>query len=430
MNDKRLVEQSQDSFDVLALQANLAISAPQALASWSALDKPFWIDPIVYAFAAAPTYLMSEQKVERGRPETTLRYKRTFESLAQMYGEPFSAAVEEQRSLTPADCAGADLHALTQRVLDWQRTILQPPQEDTKYGLEERLEPVLLTVPFFPLQAPGSNNEPPWLQINLELAAAARELVDPDRLALGLLVETDLFGDWRRFEQILETYLGLGIKDIWFWISDNDEIEMPLPRAKRIVDTVRRAERRHARVHMGFGGAFSSLLLSRGLQSVAHGVNYWENKHWEPLAGGGLPTARYLYPPLGQRLPVPEAAAAFEPLVSDASDFHELVCRCPTCRQVINGDIANFALFGEVQVRHRRTRFGTSQYDAPTAAALELTKRHYLQAKGIEVETAIAIGFDPDQTLREAIENHQTQFVSTRHLETWRRALTEPPSEA
>jgi hypothetical protein len=431
MNDKRLVEAAKDSFDVVVLQANLAISAPQALASWHALDKPFWIDPIAYAFTASPAYLMSEQKVERGAEKTETRYKRTFVKLAAEYGAPFTTVLDQRRPLVPADFENVDLGELVTRMLEWQRQIFRPPAEDAKYGLEPELEPALLTVPFFPLQAPRPGERPGWLDVNMKLIEAALAAVPGrERLALGVLVEADLFDDWWLFEPLLNVYLDLDIDHIWFWISENEEVDMSLPRAKQLREVVRSAQERGRHLHQAFGGSFSTLLLTEGLASVAHGVNYWEAKGWEPLAGGGLPTARYFYPPLRQRLPVVEVASAFEPLVDTTDDFHRLVCDCRTCREIVQDDVTDFGRFGEVQVRYRRTRWGTqSQFDAPTATALAFTKMHYLLAKGIEVEHTLAETFDVATELDRAIADHESQFISTRHLTTWRRAFTEAPQE-
>ena len=79
LSDKRVIEDSAEHFDVLVVQGNLAGSAPQGLATWP-LDKPVWIDPITYAFAANPAYLKSSGK--------TKGYKRTFLKLAADFGEP------------------------------------------------------------------------------------------------------------------------------------------------------------------------------------------------------------------------------------------------------------------------------------------------------------------------------------------------------
>lgn len=118
MNDKAIVESEQDSFDVLVLQANLAVSARKALSSWVGMQKPFWIDPIAYAFAAAPAYLMSEQKLKRGEPETQVTYKRTFRDLAEVYGEPFSRVLEERRSLQPEDFDPQEDQRVVERMLE------------------------------------------------------------------------------------------------------------------------------------------------------------------------------------------------------------------------------------------------------------------------------------------------------------------------
>ncbi len=343
MNDKAIVETEQDSFDVLVLQANLAVSARKALGSWVALDKPFWIDPIAYAYAAAPAYLMSEQKLKRGEPETEVTFKRTFRDLANAYGEPFLRVIEERRPLTPEDFEPERDAQVVQQVLEWQRTVLSPPEEDAKfYETEEiALEPLLLTVPNFPLQPNLEPGEPAWLAVNLRLLNAAKDLYPTSRLAAGLLIEESLFDSEQQLQTICEAYLTIPADHIWLWVSDNEEVNMTIPRAQRLRQLVRNLVAGGKNVHQAFGGSFSTLLLRDGLASVAHGVAYWEHKSWEPLAGGGLPTLRYFYPPLGQRLRFLDVDAVVDSLISDPDEFHDDVCGCEVCRETLDGNLVS-----------------------------------------------------------------------------------------
>jgi hypothetical protein len=432
MNDKAIVESEQDSFDVLVLQANLAVSARKALGSWVAMQKPFWIDPIAYAFAAAPAYLMSEQKLKRGEPETEVTFKRTFKDLAAVYGEPFSRVIEERRALTPEDFKPENDQQVVERMLEWQRTVLSPPTEDAKfYEAEEvALEPVLLTVPNFPLQPNvEQQGEPAWLSVNLRLLAAAATVYDPSRLAAGLLIEESLFDSQEQLDVVRNAYLAVPANHIWLWVSDNEETDMTIPRAERLRDLVQSLSEGGKQVHQAFGGSFSTLLLRDGLTSLGHGVAYWEHKTWEPLAGGGVPTLRYFYPPLGQRLRFLDVDTLVDALISDADEFHREVCGCEACRETLDGDLGNFAAYGAVVVRERRDRSGrVIEYDVPVPSALALSKRHYLRAKAREVARFLGADFDPHVRLTYQIERHESeqQIVNPRHLKVWRDALAAP----
>jgi hypothetical protein len=431
MNDKAIVEDHQDSFDVLVLQANLAVSACNALSSWTAMRKPFWIDPIAYAFAAAPAYLMSEQKLKRGDPETQVTYKRTFKDLAERYGAPFLLALQERRSLYPGDFVSKDDGQVVQRVLEWQRTVLSSPSADAKFFEDGEVtrEPVLLTVPYFPLQPNvEGETEPAWLAVNLRLLDVAAATYERSRLVAGLLIEESLFDSQHQLDQVCQVYEAVPADHIWLWVSDNEEVDMTIPRAQRLRELVLRLQANGKQVHQAFGGSFSSLLLGDGLTSVGHGVSYWEHKSWEPLAGGGLPTLRYFYPPLGQRLRFLDVDALVDALVLDADQFHEEVCGCEACRATLDGDLGNFAAYGAVVVRERRDRSGrVIEYDVPEPSALALSKRHYLLAKAREVARILADDFDPDLHLGLQIERHERgqQIVDPGHLKVWRSALAE-----
>lgn len=415
MNDKAIVEEAMSTFDVVVLQANLAASASKGLASWAKLDRPFWIDPVAYAFSANPSYLKSDRKKGDGP-----QFKSTFVKLAAAYGHPFDRVIAEDRALVPADFAPDAAQSICERVIGWQQTVLGTG-EDEKYGLPSSIEPVLLTIPYFPLKTHDS----PWLPVNLALLDAASAMYNPARLAAGLLVERDLFDDFDYFRAVLDPYLSRPAEHIWLWISDNDETQMTSGRARKMRLAIDEISRRGKRAHLAFAGSFSSLLLGHGATSIGHGVGYWEKKNWEPIAGGGRPTLRYFFPPLGQRLPFLDADAILE--VENVEDFHSQICGCETCRETLNGNLSNFGQFGRVEVRVREDRFNNRiEYDVPTAEALRLTKLHYLRARGIEVTDAITETFDPISVLGERIEAHGAQqIVSVAHLERWRDALDE-----
>ncbi len=416
--DKRVIEDSSEHFDVLVVQGNLAVSAPQGIATWP-LDKPIWIDPITYAFAASPAYLRSSGK----KPG----YKKTYVKLANAFGEPFQAALDGGRILSPEDFT--DVPASVGRVLEWQETVFSVQAGDEKYGARP-VSPALLTVPFFPLsvRAAESPSPPAWLAVNIAMIRTASELRPHERLAAGFLADLDVF-DHPHFDEWLTEYLdALGethIEHLWWWVSEHDEIDTSLQRAARMLNAFTRCAERGIAVHQAFGGSLSSFALTHGLSSVAHGVNYWEAKGWEPIASGGLPTARYFHPGLRERLRVPEAIAIIQDAVDNTSEFYTNVCDCEVCRTVVGDEIARFGRFGEVNIKTRRTRGGgTAEFDSPTAEALYLTKRHYLHAKGAEVALALSKDFSAPAQLEADGAYWASDMTRTRHLDRWAIALS------
>jgi hypothetical protein len=419
LSDKRVIEASADHFDVLVVQGNLAISAPQALATWS-LDKPVWIDPITYAFSASPAYLRSEGK--KGG------YKRTFSRLAEAYGAPYTTALEHNQSLTPGAFSAVDLGASVERVIAWQSNVFEPPEEDRKYGATA-ISPALLTIPYFPLAVRdlASPDPPDWFKVNLAMISEAAARYPSDRLAAGFLAELDVFdhdnfGVW--LDTLIERLQETGINHLWWWISDHEEVETSLQRAARLLSSFQKLDQAGIKVHQAFGGSLSSLALAHGLTSVGHGINYWEQKGWEPISTGGLPVARYFHPRLRERLRVPEAIAIIDLVIASADEFFAQVCSCDICREVIGSNLANFGAYGEVNIKTRRTRGGgTAEFDSPTPEALFRTKCHFLHAKGAEVAQAIAPGFRASEILRADAEFWANDLTRTRHLDRWALAL-------
>ena len=415
-SDKAVIDASVDHFDVLVVQGNLAVSAPQGLATWP-LDKPIWIDPVTYAFVAAPAYLKSVQGGER-------RYKKTFLELAERFGSPFSDAVSGDRPVRANDFSDAVLAAAVQRVVDWQLEVFAPDEGDLKYGASA-LEPALLTLPFFPvtLSENGRLVDADWLRVNLNAIRLGADAYEAKRLAAGLLTDLDAFDhpDWQTVvDGYADTLTTSGVEHLWLWISDFDEVNASLARATRFLAAIDEFARRGVHVHQAFGGSFSSHALTRGLATVGHGVNYWESKGWEPIASGGLPSARYFHPQLRERLRVPEAVAIVVELVEDPIAFRDLVCGCEICSQVVVSEVSDFGAFGQVNIRTRRTRGGgVAEFDSPTSDALRLTKTHYLHAKGAEVRGSIAPNFDPVTVLQADAARWTSDRTRTRHLDRW-----------
>jgi hypothetical protein len=255
----------------------------------------------------------------------------------------------------------------------------------------------------------------------------AAALRSPDRLAAGFLAELDVF-DHPHFDTWLEAYADTldeaGVRHLWWWISDHDEVDSSLQRATRMLRSFQMLAGRGIAAHQAFGGSLSTFGLTHGLATVAHGVNYWESKGWEPIASGGLPTARYFHPGLRERLRVPEAIAVVEHRISDPAEFHDHVCACDVCRYVVDDDVARFGAFGAVNIKTRRTRGGgTAEFDSPTAEALSLTKRHYLHAKGDEVALALSSDFSPSERLQADAAYWASDVTRTRHLDRWAIAL-------
>ena len=148
----------------------------------------------------------------------------------------------------------------------------------------------------------------------------------------------------------------------------------------------------------------------------------------EPIATGGLPSARYFHPGLRERLRVPEAIAIVDHQITDVDEFYTRVCDCATCREVVGDDLAGFGAFGEVNIKTRRTRSGgVAEFDSPTPEALYRTKMHYLEAKEIEVRKLLEPGFDASATLRSDAEFWESDLTRTSQLDRWALALALEP---
>jgi hypothetical protein len=141
------------------------------------------------------------------------------------------------------------------------------------------------------------------------------------------------------------------------------------------------------------GGYFSILLGGEAgghcLTGVTHAPEFGEHRSVVPV-GGGIPIARYYERRLHERVRYRDAAAIFAQAgwLATARIFHEKVCDCEECLAVLNGDPANFTVFGAGEVKQVRRKTGMVSIEYPYSATRIHCLKHYLQRKHREFQMA------------------------------------------
>ncbi|MBL7061904.1 MAG: hypothetical protein ISS54_04130 [Dehalococcoidia bacterium] len=408
-------------FDEVALNANLVEATASSLGMFlnelREKGKGYFIDPVTYAYALAPDFLM------RGRGGQTSRtnLKRTFRGLAERYGsviDQYAGRIPLQPNHLDSEAAQDEL---CQCVLDYQRNKLNEALSGNVDFLmmETEIEPLLPTrfvVPYFHL-----SGDLEWLPINTALAnrtycidLGAWVVVCIDSLLLDFTPSID---------SIVSEYSSLQTPGYLVWATDFEEeraTEGQIRGLQRLIEGLSQDGKKQV-INL-FGGYFSCLLAKSGLTGVSHGLGYGERRDIIPVLGGGLPPAKYYLPATHQQIRIHEFAAIASKL--DENSFPQTVCNCAICsgllRQGLNYLIQQYTATDTKVVNNRYRQAATPQ-------VYRLTRFHYLSNKNIEFQRCRDISCD--QLLAEldsAYQQFRDQLGTSTlmYLRTWRRALT------
>jgi len=404
-------------YDAMILNANLVEGTPAACLSLveTLVDKPYIIDPISHAFALPVGYLQSTRVNKTTGKEITTT-KRTFQRLAERYGEPFAGAVGT-RPLTPDDFADTTTREnAVERILTYQRDRLEEEQPDSGplRGSSVGVRPRLLIIPYFFIDQART-----WVPTNLALVNDAVQL----RLELPsyamVLVNRTLLQDLDMLKTVAQEYCNTGADGFFVWVSDQVEQAMGRLEVSNFVQFVRMLCSDGRPIYNMYGGYLSALLSTFGLTGFCHGIGYGEHRNVVPVLGGGVPPAKYYFPPLHRAF----VFADIQPVVANLSteQYYSDVCNCPVCQNVIGDNFqANFQKYGETELKGTG-KSGQLVY-IQTSNSVRFCRGHYLVAGFIEIQQVRSTDIKSlISQLRSAEQTyqHSSGFPAIGYLRAW-----------
>jgi len=446
--EKEYFEKVISFVDGYIVAANLVESTPTASASlvfrFSSRKRsiPYYLDPMTYAFGAYTDpqirrvrsdldWIKSDQK--NGR-----YFKRSYKALGEILGKPFEDAISDPKNkkaaILPEDFSDDSvIHNVCESVTNYQltrvRSIFQEVPE-VKHFADSIPLPASVFAPYFYVEPSGERD---WFDLNLRLM----------RATTGMNLPIPVHGILCMDESVLlrDDFLGYIINElpktkitaVWLWFSKFNEdeliradIDIVKTRSYTKLMALRNLTEKLSRSMEVFNmhGGFFSLALSKcGMKGISHGVGYGGQKDVVPVIGQGIPVVRYYLPELHRHLSVPDIERCFNSLnISEPKDFHEKICNCAICKGVVNTDVAQFRLFGEIQPPKPGKQRGTQ-----TPAAAKRCRFHFLLSRIrerdlVKENTISHIARDLD----EANQKWNSQLSIQRycpHLEVWKEVL-------
>jgi len=301
-------------------------------------------------------------------------------------------------------------------------------------GDDEIKPPYAVVAPYFFLTETTYADD--WLPICIDAAKQTRAKVGDGggpKVFTAVVVSLGILLDDSAQEAISDGFSSAALDGYLLWVDDLDEKSASKGELAGLLKLARRLRADGKREVINLHGGYFSILAAgvlgkSALSGVTHAPEFGEFRSVVPV-GGGIPIARYYIPRLHTRVRYRDALRMFtaKDWLDSAASFHEGVCDCEKCKEVVADNAANFTLFGESTVKSVRRKHGIARIEFPTTEAKRRCLCHYLQKKRIEYQFAETAS--DQQLLRDldsGIQAYQdvAGLEGVAHLQRWKDTLT------
>lgn len=425
------------TYDGIVINGNMATHAPGGLAGFL-MEKtrekmPYIIDPLTHAFQHDPAVISSK------KDDGTLEVKTPIKTLSEIYGKPISDLLGK-RPLLPKDLADEGQYKeFVYKVLQFQKEKLSSRMVETEVNKkylehsESDLLPVALVCPYFYMT---ESTYKLWLPFMVTALKFAREFDDFNGIKIftsivisqGIILKENIITDM--VQQLSEA----NADGYLIWVDGLDEHTAGGQELEGLLKLAEGLRSNNTKELINLHGGYFSLLAAGGkfkqsyFSGVAHGPEFGETRAVIPV-GGGIPIAKYYIKKLHNRIKYADALSYFNTkgwLIS-AEIFHEEICNCRECRDVIDNNPDNFKFYGITDSKPVKRRNGFVTIDYPTKETKEHCLKHYLNMKKEEYTFA---SNSSKEILIEDIQTSIDQFGEITgleyisYLEIWKDVLT------
>lgn len=437
-------------YDMLAINGNMVAYTPGAIAkfivTYTREKASFFIDPITHSFQHDTKFIKSYSQKEKN-----YTIKSSIKKIIEAYGEPITDIIlNRDQSIAPHHFSPEIIDSFTRNVIDFQNnTIIKNLKEGGFLDYLEycediekeiaSLKPEFLIPPYFYLD---SRTYEEWMKLNIEFINSALTQYPEKDIRAQLVMSKDILNseDDRTF--IVDKYSKTGVKGVLLWIDAFDEIESGDRQLSNFLKLIKSFNDNGISVINLYRGYFSTLLtgfykdLGFSLEGVSHGLEYGESRAVVPV-GGGIPTSKYYYPQLHNRV---NYNTAFQILLGfgyfsidkkDASKkYYNEICDCPKCNSLIEDDINNFRKFENTDFYDVTIHGIKQRRSKPTKKEKEACLFHYLYNKTIEFKKVNYDGFSYEdlitmfsRDIQKFENNEKIDYEDFIHIKVWQRVL-------
>lgn len=402
--DKTHLETARSSYDYLSINGNTAAYVPNAIATFVVQNffnnhnYGFFIDPITYAFQKE-IQLLSAKKGG---------IKKSVQKLIECYDEPTLKICDGLPLSTNDFNNEKTAEGFCKRVLEFQFTVVSKQMKNndlldylsyaTGYSNEEPIEqllPKFLIAPYFYLAKKDSEFDR-WLDLNFKFINMSIEYSKKlfNKPIFGqIVINKDVLLDDNYIREIANKYNQSKCDGLTLWIDDLNEHEASKNELCGLIKLLSSLECKN--IYNMYGGYFSILLTNKQvnlLKGVSHGLEYGESRAVYPV-GGGIPTSKYYFYPLHQRIDFSKAFYLLEHRgIIDTSlqdwgnckRYHTEICKCDQCLRVMNNSMINFVQFESTEFYEIKQKNQTLRRKKASQDTKANCLYHYLLCKKME----------------------------------------------
>jgi hypothetical protein len=332
LREKDLLKTARQAYDGILVTASMIESFGSSVPSFvRGLDKPFIIDPMVYAFAQPITNLIAAKDG---------RIKRSLIEMSVKYGSIVQREIGK-RPLNYRDFHNnaGNVEELTKNVLGYQIERLKRPPSFADYYSEfelllPKVEPEVIIPPYFYFK----DTQDPWYGVSLEFAKQALNVKQQSwKIFPVILMPPQLLEKQQEIEAVVGDYTSDNYNGFFIWVNGFKEEEVSVKQLQGLIKLVVMLASSQKPVLKLYGGYFSAMLWHADLTGFSFGLGYGSAKNVFAFGRArGAPNPLYYMPELHRLLSLSKA----EDLVRR---YPRLMCNCPTCKTVIGSDPANFS---------------------------------------------------------------------------------------
>jgi predicted esterase len=382
-----------------------------------------YVDPQSGKVRTDLDWIKSDQKVRGKKGHIKRDFKSSYKKLADVFGLPFSTAVNRSVALAAADF-GTDqiVENACKNVLSFQADLLRDVfrrDPETAAFADELPAPAALLAPYFYIE---QSRTAEWVALNRRLALVSTKLVRDIPVHVVICGHRDLLTNAVQSQAIISNLKECKPAGVWLWFSRFDEHGASRQELAALRHWVEQLSPQMPVFNMH--GSYFSLALSKvGMAGIAHGVGYGEQKDVVPVIGQSTPTVQYYVRSLHAKYSVPQITRCFSALgVTTPEQFFEIICDCVICKGIIGKDLNAFAQFGEIHYSRP-----SSKRASQTPAAAKRCRYHFLLNRSRERDyvRANALKAIADNCNAAADQWRKTILgQSIGHLRTWAEVLS------
>lgn len=417
---------SPNTYKGILINGNMAAYAPGGMAAFlmeKTAGVDYIIDPQTHAFQHAPQFVHNNKE----------ELKSSFSKLCSQYGEPVLSKAGIS-PVQPSDFDDVKKRKFVENVILFQKNALSSlmvEAESNKYLdlTQEQLHPYSLIAPYFYLNEININD---WKELSKDFVKIAREFSEDKKLFAMVVISQGILTNKELLYEISNEFGTLDCDGFLVWVDDLDEHTASMSELDGLLQLCNGLKGDNGKEVINIRGSYFSVLAAGNggdgfLDGVGHGPEFGEHRAVVPV-GGGLPIARYYIPRLHTRIRYRDALGYFQGLnyLKDSQTFHDKVCNCQECRQVINGNIDNFYLFGDYNFKSFNRGGALVRMEYPTRETSVRCLKHYLNKKAKEYYFASEYS---KEELLNSLEHKYNEYVpvasqdNVSHLIKWKKVL-------